>query len=298
MKHLTFLKHPAGIGMIAALLLILLTMTAEALPGRPPRKKAIVRRPQPAKVLVQAAHSAHRPMRIVTEPAYTIVECNVRDIHFAVVDTGITIHQFTAQRSDALVAMNGGFFDWFNGRMAPTGLVVSDDVLFAPAACRVCAKDDGRGRGGKLARKACHEQVWYDIFAVDQFNRISVIHAADYDNHFGMTTSELRLALEAGPTLVDNGIARDRSQLPGRFSRRRYCRSAFGVSHDGRILLLTTRRGYPLHEVADILVDHGAVWAMNLDGDSSANMVVPGNDQASIVCGPRTRLNTIVYVTH
>ena len=296
-----FKNFPASIVrtlVIALIVTFCVSATMDATPGRPPRKRESVRRPQPAQVIAkQAENSAHRPMRVTADANYTLIECDIRDLHIAVVDTGITMHQFADQRPQAIAAMNGGFFDYFNGKMTPTGLVISDDVVYAPAACRVCALDDARGRDGKLARKACSEQVWYDIFAVDQSRQLSIIHSTEFDSHFGATASELRLAIEAGPTLVRDGAPAGRANLPGKFSRRRYPRSAFGVTSEGRILMLTTKKGYPLYEVANILADHGAVWAMNLDGDSSANMVVRGNEKASIACGPRAKLNSIIYVT-
>jgi exopolysaccharide biosynthesis protein len=298
LKHRKFPDSTMCMVLAALTLAVLFTSPVESIAGRPPRKRATVNRPQPAQlVLTQAENKARHPMRVTTNAEYTLVECDIRDLHLAVVDTGATISQFTEQRPWIMAAMNGGFFDFVNGRMAPTGLVISDDVMYSPAACRICSRDDGRKRSSRLASKACAEQGWYDIFAVDQMNRISVMPSVVYEQLIGNTSGELRLALEAGPTLVSNGVPAEKGSLAGRFSRRAYPRTAFGIARDGRILLLTTRIACPLYKVAKMLAGHDAMWAMNLDGDSSTNMLVTGNTAAGVTHGPKTKLNTFVYVT-
>jgi len=68
-----------------------------------------------------------------------------------------------------------------------------------------------------------------------------------------------------------------------RFVTNGYGRTGVGISKDGQRLILVTieppnrrqrRKGGSLHELASVLRDRGAYNAFNLDGGSSATMVV------------------------
>jgi exopolysaccharide biosynthesis protein len=96
---------------------------------------------------------------------------------------------------------------------------------------------------------------------------------------------EVLNALGGGPRLVKNGQA----QVPFawewftlRFHDARAPRTAVGITKAGKLLFVTVdgrsarNTGMTLRELADLMVQLGAIEAMNLDGGGSATMVVGG----------------------
>ncbi|HUG47934.1 MAG TPA: phosphodiester glycosidase family protein [Candidatus Limnocylindria bacterium] len=71
-------------------------------------------------------------------------------------------------------------------------------------------------------------------------------------------------------------------------------RSAVGITEEGRVLLVTVdgrsadSGGLTLHEMAELMLEQGAVSALNLDGGGSTTLAVrrPGDIEASIVNTP------------
>jgi exopolysaccharide biosynthesis protein len=92
-------------------------------------------------------------------------------------------------------------------------------------------------------------------------------------------------ALSAGPVLLSEGeyrVTREEEAFFDAYIPRIHPRSAAGVTADGQLLLVVVdgrqklSRGVRLEELAVILRDLGAVWAMNLDGGGSSALVVNG----------------------
>ena len=93
-------------------------------------------------------------------------------------------------------------------------------------------------------------------------------------------------ALGAGPKLIENGNVNITSYREGFQQDVVYGnapRSAAGITDDNKFLLVTVDGRQPersigmtLDELADLLLDLGAVKAMNLDGGASARMLVRG----------------------
>ena len=89
-----------------------------------------------------------------------------------------------------------------------------------------------------------------------------------------------------GPRLVADGrpaAATDRGIYPEGFAAARHPRTAAGVRADGRILLVTVDGRQPemsvgmtIAELAALLIELGAVEAVNMDGGGSTAMVVRG----------------------
>lgn len=122
----------------------------------------------------------------------------------------------------------------------------------------------GRGAGaGRL------EEVWGEAQA-----------SGRWDALLRVSTDGMVDVVAGSPTLVRAG----RPELPDNpdpFTRSRHPRTMVGWTASGELLLVTadgrrpgTSEGLTLHEAADLLVDLGAVEAMNLDGGGSTTFVV------------------------
>jgi exopolysaccharide biosynthesis protein len=92
-------------------------------------------------------------------------------------------------------------------------------------------------------------------------------------------------AVSAGPSLVSDGTVRitvEEEVFFGSAIPNVHPRSAIGIDSEGRVILLVVdgrqsgSRGVDLQDLADIMLDLGAVEAMNLDGGGSSALVVDG----------------------
>ena len=93
-------------------------------------------------------------------------------------------------------------------------------------------------------------------------------------------------ALEAGPRLLENGeiyITAEQGEFQNDIVKGRAPRSAVGKTADRHLLFVTVDGRQPqlsigmtLSELANFMKNHGIKEAMNLDGGSSARMVVRG----------------------
>ncbi len=168
---------------------------------------------------------------------------------------GLLLHEI-AQRYDAVAAINGGAFEDTNGQGnggTPTGLVVSE---------------------GKLLHKANTSSI-HDItvgFNQDDilvFGRFSTAEAKEQG---------LRDALAFGPVLVYNG---EPAPVKGASSGLNP-RTAIGQRADGAVLMLVidgrqaNSIGASYADLIKIMLDYGAVNAVNLDGGSSSMLYYNG----------------------
>lgn len=173
---------------------------------------------------------------------------------------------------DAVAGVNGGgFYDpGGNGNGGEAdGIVISDGELLYD-------------RGGR--------------FPTAVMDNSGVLHVGDMTGAEAMAL-DARWAVSFGPVLVVNG-----TKLGG-LSSGLNPRTAIGQREDGAVLLLVVdgrqidSLGASYSDVADVMLEHGAVNALNLDGGSSTMMIYEGeelNTCASVV-GPR-KLPTSILV--
>lgn len=100
------------------------------------------------------------------------------------------------------------------------------------------------------------------------------------------TWKDAKQVIGGGPWLVKEGKISIDYEAEGfdeaSFVSKRHPRTAFGVTKDGKVLLLTVdgrdswSAGASLHELAQIMLKFGAVNAINLDGGGSTSMFVGG----------------------
>jgi hypothetical protein len=98
--------------------------------------------------------------------------------------------------------------------------------------------------------------------------------------------TDIQQAVGGGPWLVRDGkvfIDGEAEGMPrAEFVEKRHPRTAIGVKSDGSLLMVTvdgrqsSSRGVSLIELAQIMLRHGAMNAMNLDGGGSTTMIVGG----------------------
>ncbi len=148
---------------------------------------------------------------------------------------------------------------------------------------------NGSGNGGIPDGVVVHDGVL--LYGGNTYADTAVI---DYDGilHVGRMTGQqamdlgARWAVSFGPVLIVNGEKCDG------LSSGLNPRTAIGQRADGAILLLVINgrqldsMGATYEDVADVLLEHGAVNALNLDGGSSSNMMFHGeylNISASVI---------------
>jgi exopolysaccharide biosynthesis protein len=182
---------------------------------------------------------------------------------------GLVLHEFAA-RYDALAAINGGGFEDDGGLGnggRPLGLVISQGKVLSKAS-----------KGG-------------DHNTVMGFNQDNVLI-------IGKMTSEealkkgIRDALAFGPALVVNGEA---AKVKGASSGLNP-RTAIGQRSDGAVLMLVidgrqaSSLGATYADLIKVMLDYGAVNAINLDGGSSSLMYYKGEylNRGVILTGSRT----------
>lgn len=150
--------------------------------------------------------------------------------------THASISQF-AHHSKALITINGGFFDH---NYHPLGLRISQQQQYSP-----------------LKRIS-----WWGVFYIkDQKPHLSnLLHYAHDPN--------IDFAIQSGPRLIINGrIPLLKTGLAER--------SALGITHDGRIILLVTENSpMTTSQLAKLMKSHplDCYQALNLDGGSSSQL--------------------------
>jgi hypothetical protein len=124
-------------------------------------------------------------------------------------------------------------------------------------------------RGGPLIEQVASGGVWKLL--------IGVTDSQSWD--------QVVSAIGGGPWLVKNKakfIDAKEEGFPSNFSTVKHPRSAIGHTADGTLLMVAVEgrsessSGVTLDELADILINLGAVNAINLDGGGSTDMVVRG----------------------
>jgi exopolysaccharide biosynthesis protein len=153
---------------------------------------------------------------------------------------------------DALAAVNAGFFA---SGCAPLDMIKADGVLYATNTCTGGAQ---RTLGWTHLDGAGFD--WIDT---------------------GMDWPEVANAVGGHPSLVTGGaVDVDPYDGSNSFYTSRHPRSAMGLTADGDLLLVTVDGrtaagdGMTCEQTAQLMLDLGAVHAVNLDGGGSTTMVV------------------------
>ncbi len=179
-------------------------------------------------------------------------------------------------RRQALVGINGGYFATSGGAL---GLVV---------------------RNGKIVTPNVSRRPPRSAFALTKDKKPVFARAKVADNLLltteGKLWPDIDLALGGGPRLVQNGTIKLTTDLEelgprGNDITRSCGRTAVSADRYGRVALSTASdysdshsRGAKLEQMAQLLIDSGAVDAVNLDGGGSVDMAIQGKLAAH---GPR-----------
>ena len=163
--------------------------------------------------------------------------------------TGLTVEQMV-QTYDCVAGVNGGGFYDPDGQGTggiPEGMTILDgEVYYA---------EDGEA----------YSFVGFDSDYILHTGRMTAADAQEKEIQFGCSF---------GPVLIVNGEAQDMGNLLSGVNPR----TAIGQRADGAVLLLVVdgRQAYSLGatfaDLADIMLEYGAVNACNLDGGSSSMM--------------------------
>lgn len=188
---------------------------------------------------------------------------NMKKLHLAAESLELKQTSQLATENDALVAINGGFFDMKNG--GATDFIQVDNKVIN----RTRRKTD---RGNALllfSKKGIDIKVATD----------TVYEADSYPN-----------VLLSGPMLLANGTLVP--LLENAFNDNRHPRSAIALTADNKLLLFVvdgrnkSSHGMNLHELSNTLRWLGAKEAMNLDGGGSSTLYIKGATENSVVNHP------------
>nr|WP_308531446.1 phosphodiester glycosidase family protein [uncultured Paenibacillus sp.] len=164
------------------------------------------------------------------------------------------------ERTGALAGVNGGGFadpNWKGNGFKPIGVVISQGKLYyngisSGAATQIVGLDK---QGKMIAGK----------YTLEELDQLGIQEAVTFQ-----------------PRIIVNGKGQIRSQKEGWGIAPR---TAMGQREDGAILFVVIdgrQPGYSigasLYDVQQIMLDHGAVIAANLDGGSSTVLVKEGGD--------------------
>ena len=121
--------------------------------------------------------------------------------------------------------------------------------------------------------------------AKDAFSQVKVGDAVRVAETIGAPWESLPTVIGAGPMLVKDGIAHvtaAEEEFPPDIARGRAPRTAFGVTAEGHYLFAVVDGRQPhsigctLQEMAEFMLQFGAVQAINFDGGGSSALVVGG----------------------
>jgi len=169
------------------------------------------------------------------------------------------------KRNRAIAGINGGFFS-FNPK-GPVGLVITTGKLMAPPLSDRPAR---AAIGITSTRKTVFDRVGY------KDGKLFSVNSTDW--------SEVMEALGGVSMLVRNGqpevtVLEEAGGVS--FSTTTHPRTCVGVTKDNKLLLVTidgrqpeVSNGISLNTLAKLMIQLGAVEAMNLDGGGSSTMVL------------------------
>ena len=175
-----------------------------------------------------------------------------------------------AQRTGALVAVNGGYYNKDGG---PLGLVIIDGILQSP---HVAKRPPRTALGVRYDKKILIDR----IKAVN--DRVISLSGKDW--------TRVIYAIGAGPNLITDGkiniTAKEEELGPGGNDvTRRAGHTALGITKDNKLVLFsvddrksksTESLGMNLTEIAEYLLKLNVTDAINMDGGDSTTMVIEG----------------------
>jgi hypothetical protein len=179
----------------------------------------------------------------------------------------------------------------FTPQFGPATITDASGIEVIVRSGRVTEVRDGQGgttipRDGMVvsARGRARDWVRQRLPPRSRVRIKTELHAADSAQREPWSAAEDILG--AGPRLVRRGaidITDAREKMIPTFSTDLHPRTAVAALADGRVLLLTAdgrrppeRVGLALEDLAKLLIEMGAVEAINLDGGGSTTMVVKG----------------------
>lgn len=205
-------------------------------------------------------------------------------------DNRETVSSF-AKDLGACVVVNGGFFRNDLTPSVHVGLLVSDGSLVKSATNSIILNSDryhtaraaiGFKKNGEvdIAWVTTHDNKLYEWPEPPNHRQGHPAGPQNYDN---AKEWKVRDALGAGPALVVNGnidVTSDEEAFFAKSFNEANPRTAAGVTADGALILLVVdgrqadSRGVTLDELAALMLELGAVDAINLDGGGSSTLVV------------------------
>jgi hypothetical protein len=207
-------------------------------------------------------------------------------------DNRETVGSF-AQGSGVCVAVNGGYFSMDVTPARHAGLLVTNGRLRSPATRRVVRNSIpyevaraalGFSEGGdiQITWASTRNDSVFSWSRPPRHREGEPAPPLDYDEAEPWRVTD---AIGAGPMLVADGrirITTDEEVFFGSSIPNTHPRTAAGRTRDGSLILLVVdgrqpeSRGVNLQELAQIMLDLGAVDALNLDGGGSATLVANG----------------------
>lgn len=205
-------------------------------------------------------------------------------------DNRETVSSF-ARDEDACVVVNGGYFRMDKTPASHVGLLVSDGEMWEPATPSVL-RDTLRYETARAAIGFTNDDEIEITWATSRndtlysWPRPPSHKPGQPDNQLNYTQAEIwqvNDALTGGPMLIVDGkikITSDEEVFFDTSIPKVHPRTAAGITRNGALILMVVdgrqlvSRGVDLKELATLMLDVGAVQALNLDGGGSSALVV------------------------
>lgn len=188
-----------------------------------------------------------------TSGDYTVYEVESSQELGIIIDVGKRVSEISSSSPDIVYSQNSLYAGKDNdGTYHPIGHVIKDGVFY----------------------QHYYKEMPWSMFVIPY-------EGMPYITRSSVPMNMIKLGFYLTPQLVSNGVVNITASEEGTASDIRYgsnFRSAIGVLHDGKIILVTTLVPYTLTDLAELMVHLGCVSAGNMDGGGSVRAVDKKND--------------------
>jgi exopolysaccharide biosynthesis protein len=206
-------------------------------------------------IATDSLFDSHQSISLLTLPKDSLRQYK---IEFSYADSALAKTSVLAERSNALAAINGGFFDMEHGGSV-SYFELHDSVINRTRSAQAkWAKPDRLINGAIILTKDSDIEI----------------EPVEPDSFYEQSKVE-RGVLVVGPLLVRNS---HRARLPDvPFTRDNHPRSCLGITRDAVVFIAIDGRsenagGMSLYEAQRYLLDLGCIDAINLDGGGSTTL--------------------------
>ena len=299
-----FRQRLMTLGLLLPMLLAMVHFTRLRMAAQPLRWTPVkMELPPSIKVFADGGGLQAQPGEVQLRAWYVDIDYNDKSLRaqawLAASATGRETGSAMAQRSGALVAINGGYFDMLHQPARTFSLVLRDGKILVPNIPVVKRPHPTRTYPVTRSAFGIRANRTFDVAWIAQqgaglwaypkpvaHTMTTVAPAPTRASPAGGQVWEVVEAIGAGPTLISDGVIQDTYENEVFFGAgfpndEPYARAAIGYTKDRHLIVFTTDSrhrgaGLTLTQTAQEMQRLGCIEAMNLDGGGSETLVVKG----------------------